>query len=103
MNKKFIFGCIALMIMSLLLVSCEIMDTSPKKKTVKKETSGYGGGDTGGYGDDGGDTGGYGGGGDTGGYGEEAPAETGGYGEEAPAETGGYGEEAPAETGGYGE
>ena len=96
MKKKFLFGCIALMTMSLLLVSCKIMDTSPKKKAVKTETSGYGSSDTGGYGDDGGDTGGY-GGGDTGGYGDAAPAETGGYGDAAPAETGGYG----GDTGGY--
>ncbi len=76
MNKKFLsIACIASMILGLSLVSCEIMETGPKKKVVKKTVTKV-----------------------TGGYGEEAPA-TGGYGEEAPA-TGGDGGEAPATSGG---
>ncbi len=90
--------CITLMILSLFLVSCEIMDTAPKKKAVKKATPTA----TGGYGDAAPATGGYGDAApaETGGYGDAAPA-TGGYGDAAPA-TGGYGDAAPAETGGYG-
>ena len=73
--KKAIFsvGCITLMILSLFLVSCEIMETGPKKKAVRKAAPAAGG------------------------YGEEAPS-AGGYGDEAPAETGGYG---GGDTGGY--
>ena len=91
--KKTIFsvGCITLMILSLFLVSCEIMDTGPKKKAVKKAAPAAGG-----YGEEAPAAGGYGGDAPAaGGYGEEAPA-AGGYGEEAPA-TGGYG----GDTGGY--